>query len=202
MPRTKEQNEEIRNRTRRLILDSSLKLFANKCFHGTSISDIAGAAGISKGLAYNYFESKDKILEAIFNDALNTGSVMQEQLDKIKDPYEKLSFIIEALFEDMRSQEEYWRLYFAMSLQPEIFQTSQSINIKFAQFFIKIIEKIFKEIGIRDPIEEARVFFAGLDGLGFQFFFYRKKFPFEKMKSYYIKRYSKEGILNFLRKDK
>ena len=94
----------------------------------------------------------------------------------------------------LKDHEEYWRLYFAISLQPEIFETSQTVNLKFAEFFLKIIEKIFKDVKVKDPMAEARLFFAGLDGLGFQYFFYRDKFPFEKMKKYYIKRYSKEGI--------
>lgn len=194
MPRTKEQNEEIRNKTRRLILNSSLKLFANKGFHGTSISDIAKAAGISKGLAYNYFDSKDKILEAIFEEALNTGNILENQLKNITDPYEKIAFIIQAMFDYIKNQGEYWRLYFAMSLQPEIFKTSQNVNVKFTQIYLKIIEKLFKEVGIKDAMSEARLFFAGLDGLGLQYFFYRNKFPFQKMKKYYLQRYSKEGI--------
>ena len=194
MPRTKEQNEEIRNKTRRLILDSSLKLFANKGFHGTSINDIAQAAGISKGLTYNYFESKDKILEAIFEEALNTGNILEDQLKNIEDPYEKIAFIILAIFDYIKNQGEYWRLYFAMSLQPEIFNTSQNVNVKFTQIYLKIIEKLFKEVGIKDAMSEARLFFAGLDGLGLQYFFYRNQFPFQKMKKYYLQRYSKEGI--------
>jgi AcrR family transcriptional regulator len=194
MPRTKEQNKEIRNKTRQLILDSSLKLFANKGFHGTSISDIAKAAGISKGLAYNYFVSKEKILNSIFEEALNSGNILQDQLNNIDDPYDKIAFIIQAMFDYMKNEEEFWRLYFAMSLQPEIFETSQTVNIKFAQIYLKIIEKLFKEVGIKEPMSEARLFFAGLDGLGLQCFFYRDKFPFEKMKKYYMKRYSREGI--------
>ena len=194
MPRTKEQNEEIRNKTRRLILNCSLNLFANKGFHGTSISDIAKAAGISKGLAYNYFESKEKILNAIFEEALNTGNILEQELKKIDDAYDKIAFIIQAMFDYIKNQEEYWRLYFAMSLQPEIFETSQPLNIKFAEIYLKIIEKLFREVGIKEPMFEARLFFAGLDGLGLQYFFYRDKFPFDKMKNYYLKRYSKEGI--------
>ena len=194
MPRTKQQNEEIRNKTRRLILDNSLKLFANKGFHGTSISDIAKAAGISKGLAYNYFESKEKILNAIFEEAINAGNILEEQLKNITDPYEKIAFIIQAMFDYIRNEEEFWRLYFAMSLQPEIFETSQTVNIKFAQMYLTIIEKLFKEVGIKESTLEARLFFAGLDGLGLQYFFYRDKFPFEKIKKYYLQRYSKDGI--------
>lgn len=194
MPRTREQNEEIRRNTRRLILDNSLKLFANKGFHGTSISDIAKAAGISKGLAYNYFKSKENILEAIFEEALNTGNVLQDKLNELDDPYKKIEMIITSMFDFIRYDGEYWRLYFAMSLQPEIFAASQPINIKFAQFYLEIIAQLFKEIGIKEPMSEARLFFAGLDGLGLQYFFYGKEFPFDKMKKYYIRKYSREAL--------
>ena len=194
MPRTKAQNEEIRNRTRKLIIDSSLKLFANKGFHGTSISDIAKAAGISKGLAYNYFESKQKIVEAIFEEAISTGSELEKELNSIKNPYKKLEFLIHTMFDYVKYQEEYWRLYFAITLQPELFTTSQSINVEFAQIFIKMTEKIFRKLGVKDPAMESRIFMAGFDGLGLQYFFYRDKFPFERIKKYYLEKYSKDGI--------
>lgn len=44
------------------ILDTALTVFASKGFDGTSIKDIANAAGISQGLIYHYFKSKDDLL--------------------------------------------------------------------------------------------------------------------------------------------
>jgi AcrR family transcriptional regulator len=46
------------------ILDISLSVFASNGFKGTSIKDIAEAAGISQGLMYHYFPSKESLLEA------------------------------------------------------------------------------------------------------------------------------------------
>ncbi len=66
MPRTKEQFEEIRKNTKQSIIDAGLKLFAHRGYHGTSIAEIAKEAGVSKGLAYNYFSSKSELAEAIF----------------------------------------------------------------------------------------------------------------------------------------
>ena len=65
MPRTKEQFQKIRKETKTKILNSALELFARKGYSNTSISDIAKSAGISKGLAYNYFESKQNIIESV-----------------------------------------------------------------------------------------------------------------------------------------
>jgi len=62
----KRQNtRKIQAEERRLqILDVALKVFADKGFQGTSIKDIARAAGISQGLMYHYFASKETLLEA------------------------------------------------------------------------------------------------------------------------------------------
>jgi AcrR family transcriptional regulator len=46
------------------ILEIALKVFASNGFAGTSIKNIAEAAGISQGLMYHYFASKEDLLEA------------------------------------------------------------------------------------------------------------------------------------------
>lgn len=51
---------------RKLILDSAIKVFADKGYHGTRISDIARQAEIAYGLVYHYFKNKEDILDAIF----------------------------------------------------------------------------------------------------------------------------------------
>lgn len=51
---------------RQLILDSAIKVFAEKGYHGTRISDVARDAGIAYGLVYHYFRNKEDILDTIF----------------------------------------------------------------------------------------------------------------------------------------
>ena len=43
------------------ILDAALEVFAQKSYHGASMSNIAKLAGVSKGLIYNYFTNKESI---------------------------------------------------------------------------------------------------------------------------------------------
>ena len=51
---------------RNQIIDTALKLFAEKGFGNTTIKDISEAAGTSLGLMYHYFASKDELLIAVF----------------------------------------------------------------------------------------------------------------------------------------
>ncbi|MEJ2103763.1 MAG: TetR/AcrR family transcriptional regulator, partial [Ignavibacteriaceae bacterium] len=64
-PRTKDKFEEIRQKSREKIENIALELFALNGYHATSISKIAKSAGISKGLLYNYYESKEQLLNAV-----------------------------------------------------------------------------------------------------------------------------------------
>jgi TetR/AcrR family fatty acid metabolism transcriptional regulator len=53
---------------RALILDAAIKVFADKGYHGSRVSDIAGEAGIAYGLVYHYFKNKEEILATIFEE--------------------------------------------------------------------------------------------------------------------------------------
>ena len=53
--------------TRRQILDTALALFRERGFEATTIRDIAGAAGLSLGAAYYYFNSKEAIVGAYYD---------------------------------------------------------------------------------------------------------------------------------------
>ncbi|RME93095.1 MAG: TetR/AcrR family transcriptional regulator, partial [Candidatus Hydrogenedentota bacterium] len=61
--KNKKSKQRRAEQTKQKILDASLKLFATKGIAATSMRDIAQAASISLGLTYNYFESKDKLVE-------------------------------------------------------------------------------------------------------------------------------------------
>ena len=70
MPKTEEQFEEIRYVKKKLIMESALNIFAINGYDNTSISEIAKSAGISKGLMYNSFASKDNLHKAILLSGL------------------------------------------------------------------------------------------------------------------------------------
>ena len=61
--------EEQKEKRRQEILEVGLDLFIRKGYAATKISDIAEAAGMSKGLLFHYFESK----EALYNALIEFG---------------------------------------------------------------------------------------------------------------------------------
>jgi AcrR family transcriptional regulator len=51
---------------RKEILTAAVRVFARKGFAATRIDDIAAEAGIAKGSVYLYYDSRDALLEAVF----------------------------------------------------------------------------------------------------------------------------------------
>lgn len=90
-PRNADQNKLIRDERKEQILSSALKVFSNRGFVATKISDIAKEASLSHGLVYHYFESKDEIFATLVKRALHssdqlmlmTVSIQGNSLDQI-----------------------------------------------------------------------------------------------------------------------
>lgn len=48
------------------ILEAALQLFVERGFHGTAVPAVAKRAGVSTGTIYNYFDSKEALVNALF----------------------------------------------------------------------------------------------------------------------------------------
>ena len=124
MPRTKEQNREIREKTKNSILEAALQLFSDKGFHATSMNNIAVSAGVSKGLAYNYFESKQHIVQAILKNVMEMFAQKYMPVSMEKDPYKKLELLSEITFDWVKNSVDFWKMFFAFLIQPGVFEKS------------------------------------------------------------------------------
>ena len=120
MPRTPQQYEDIRKEKKKLIRDTALELFASQGYAATSISQIAQKANISKGLMYNYFESKEELLKVIIND-LNDEvfKYLDSDNDNIVSDEEAMDFL-DKYFDLLLSRTEEMKFFSQLSMQPEV----------------------------------------------------------------------------------
>ena len=163
-PRTSKQIGKIRQEKKELIMEVSLELFAENGFHATSISKIAKKAGISKGLAYNYFESKKDILDELITHGFN--SIFQN-FDINKDGIltkEEFTHFIKMNFKLLREHLKHWKLFFSLMLQPHIAKTfSKDYEEKGAPMF-QMLFNFIKSQGSSDPEGDLMVISAMLEG--------------------------------------
>ncbi len=189
MPRTKEQFEEVRNKTKHKILTSALDLFAEKGFKGTSINDIAKSAGISKGLAYNYFKDKKEILLGVLGLYVGEIEAMFSKAERESDPKKRLKFLINQTFNTIQIDEKFWRLYMNFVLSSEVKEEASKFFSSFLDKMLKELEKLFKSIGIKNASLESKMFGAELDGICFHYLIDKHNYPIDKMRKYLIKKY-------------
>lgn len=57
------------------ILAATLKLLANKGFHGFSVRDVAKEAGVATGTLYLYFEDREDLINKLHDQIINRVSV-------------------------------------------------------------------------------------------------------------------------------
>lgn len=86
------RKEEKRSR----ILAAAVRLFAGDGFYRTRIGDIAKTANVATGTVYTYFESKEKILDAIFEDSMEQFLALgKEDMAGAETALERLQRIVE-----------------------------------------------------------------------------------------------------------
>lgn len=189
-PLTKEQFEAIREESKTKIIAVALQLFSKKGFDNTSISDIAKEAGISKGLTYNYFNSKDELLEATLLFILSNVVEVLEKGQHISDPFKRLEFFIRTNFELLKKEPDFWKMFVVLSLQLD--KRSKAAKI-LKDYWGRLFENainIFKEMGHENYLEMAYQYGAMMDGLSMQYILLNDpSFPFDETLEKVIQQY-------------
>ncbi len=187
MPKSPEQYLDIRKQKKQLIMDTALELFAENGFHATSISQIAKHAGISKGLAYNYFESKTDILGEIMEQGFNE---IYDNLDINHDGIlteEEFIYFIHQNFKLVHENTHYWKLFFSLLLQPKV---SATFSEKYKEKAAPVFEMLYQFIvsaGSSDPEKDLMAVAAMIEGAFLYLVAAPDVFPGEKMEQAVIK---------------
>ena len=189
-PKTEEQFEEIRKRSKAAIMQAGLELFAHNGFHSTTITQIAKEAGISKGLLYNYFKNKEDLLKQIIMEALMLVEGVAIKLAQYSDhPKAQLKVVIEESFDMVVANPQYWKLLTTVSLQTDVVKDFEEIFKNKVIQMMMMMEEIFKQLGYKDSKREAFLFGAIIDGICFHFLQTGSLYPIAEMKAFVIKRY-------------
>ncbi|MDP9334581.1 MAG: TetR/AcrR family transcriptional regulator [Actinomycetota bacterium] len=95
--------ERRRAMTRQHLLDAAAIVFARNGFHGSTLDEVAAAAGFSKGAVYSNFKSKDDLFLELFHDRVDRQfAVVSEALESSShDQAEQFPRIRQILRSDM-----------------------------------------------------------------------------------------------------
>lgn len=189
MPRTEEQYKEIRELKRQQIMDSALGLFAEKGFDASSINMIANRAGVSKGLMYNYFESKEDLIITIIHNGLDEFlTVFDANKDGVLTEGEFVYFI-DKTFEILKENLHFWKLYFMVMAQPEVLKLVEEKIMGMLMPFLTTLAAYYRSKGYENPMAHARFFGAMLDGISLSYLVDPGSFPIDDIKKIIISKF-------------
>lgn len=133
------------NEKKQRIMEESMKLFAEKGFHATSIQEIASKSEVSKGAFYLYFTSKEELTVEIFD---YYTSLIMDKFDFIqqqqKDPRQKLIDQIHIFLELITNHKEYMIMHLRDNIH--IGQDINDLVLKLNQRAFEWIQTALTEI--------------------------------------------------------
>jgi TetR/AcrR family transcriptional regulator len=105
---------------RNIILNVSMRLFAQKGYAGCSIREICQAAGITKPVLYYHFRSKEHLYQELMLDIFNQTKKNYLQLSTFRGSLRnRLVQYVSSEFQNCRKEPDSVRLLFRMMFSPE-----------------------------------------------------------------------------------
>ncbi|MDX2432322.1 MAG: TetR/AcrR family transcriptional regulator [Bacteroides sp.] len=166
-PRTQEQFEEMRETRREQIMKAALELFAREGYANCSISRLANHTGISKGLMYNYFESKEALLGNIIEEGMSDiMAFFNPDNDGILTTEELAGFVRKVLW-SIRENQNFWILYINIIFQPRVKEllAGKPFSSVMDQYG-PMMMNYFENQGFENPALEMLTFSALIEGFG------------------------------------
>ncbi|BBB33365.1 TetR/AcrR family transcriptional regulator, fatty acid metabolism regulator protein [Thermotomaculum hydrothermale] len=170
---------------KRKIIDAAIKIFARNGYFNSRVSEIAKEAGVADGTIYIYFSSKEELLSAIFDEALQVFvEESKKLLEDIHDPIEKLKKIVFLHLKHLGANRDL-AMVFQIEFRHNIVFMERLSKTRLADYF-KIIEGVilegqekglFKEL---NPRFCAKILFGIIDEMVTSWLIANKNYKLEK----------------------
>ena len=160
---------------RLLLLKSAFREVAEKGFSEVTLEDIAGRAGVSKGVTLYYFESKEDLFRELFGWLIDSiQKRMRQAVDSAADPVEKLHALVALIFPSPAKNRAFFRAYVDFCGLASRRESFRQIGERFYANCRQLDGELVAD-GIRrgvflarDPVEAASTLRAIFDGLMMQ----------------------------------
>lgn len=167
-PRSEETNRRMRRDSERSIVRGALEAFGELGFHRATMQEVARRAGVSKGLIYNYFESKEALVRAIVEERVAEAAERVLQGPEDESPQDRLRRLIDASLDMVIRDADTYRLYFLLLLQPDMRPLIQDME-RTLEDKVGALQRLgvetFVELGSDEPVEDALALQFAINGL-------------------------------------
>ncbi|MCK5079015.1 MAG: TetR family transcriptional regulator C-terminal domain-containing protein, partial [Bacteroidales bacterium] len=102
---------------------------------------------------------------------------------------DEFDFFVNRAFDTLIKNPTYWKLYFSIMMQPVIYEMVQERYQQVIMDSLQLLLEYYEKQGVEDPMAEAMLFGALMDGIGINYLLNPEMFPLEKVKETIIERF-------------
>lgn len=155
------KREEKNQQTKRRIMDSALKEFAEQGYGSSSVNNICSGEGVSKGIIYHYFQTKDELYLACVDECFRTlTEYMKEALIlEGETVHRQLQLYFDARFEFFQAFPMYQRIFCEAVIMPPAHLATAVRQRKagFDELNISILNRILEPLKLRIGVSREKV---------------------------------------------
>ena len=167
-PRSRAASEQMKAASMSAILDAAGAVFAEQGFHAATTAAVAERAGVSKGLVFNYFKTKDDLLQALVEYRLAEQLAFWRGWERGGSPQAQLRQLLDRALDAVIAHPDAHRLYLSLFFQPGTAGAVQaavdSMKPALVEYYA-LLQDIFASLGSTRPRVDAIAFQAALNGL-------------------------------------
>lgn len=167
--------EEQQQARRSQLIRATFQEVSEKCFADVTLEDIAGRAGLSKGVALYYFDSKEALFLAAFERSIGAlRERLRAAIRAASGPVEKVKAVIDTTFVSAKDNRNFYRGYLDFLCLGTRQEAFRKLNARFYQGCVAMETEIVEEgvrRGLFRPHADPAILRAIFDGLMLQWLF-------------------------------
>lgn len=164
------------------LFDAATKLFESQGYFATSIEQITADAGVSKGLVYHYFKSKEELLGALVTETTAAMESVAVTLNSDTSIENSLSQFIDIFFGYLESEKKFLKLQLTLMLMPELKEVVHAPMKQRADLLLTMLINWFEKAEVIEPENKGRLLLAMLDGVALHYLSTYDRYPLFSMK--------------------
>lgn len=175
------------------IMTIAAKLFAQRGYENTPLSAICKEAGVSKGLIFHHFKSKELLLREIYQDSTTRIERINARKAEGLPAKVQIKDLLDAFFEQIVLNKLGFQFDINVMMQPKTRVILHDlIEVRTALIFNRI-HKIFNQLDAPNSHTLSYIFISELDGISLRYFTSGENYPLLDVKKYLMQKYVGES---------